>query len=293
MESSHPPIPIDQQSLVALNQLSSDESGLRGDRLLFLIDDEGVALGQDELPRMALIRPRLVGEDLEVCAPDRSALTLALTDQGEPRDTTHLHDRAPAIDQGDRAARWFSEFLGRSCRLMANPNLRTREAPAAYSHLFSPAQSRFAAVAPILLTSEASLADLNARIAKPIRMNRLRPNVVDDGSSAFHEDRWARLRIGDLELEKVASCERRSVTQLDQETAARGIEPIRTLAKYRQQPGGIGGGIAFGIYFRPLAPGVLRLGDRVTLLESQTKFVPNDGSSVIDERDAPVPPGDV
>jgi uncharacterized protein YcbX len=54
-------------------------------------------------------------------------------------------------------------------------------------------------------------------------------------------------------------------------SATRTSEPIRTLAKYRRQPGGIGGGIVSGSYFRPLGPGILRLGDEVTVLEQQNQ----------------------
>jgi uncharacterized protein YcbX len=278
---------------MALERAEIDESGLRGDRLLFLIDENGDSLGQEELPRMVLIKPSIVGANLVVVAPDRDSLELAVSDQGESRPTKHWNDAAPAIDQGDEAARWFSEFLGTPCRLMANSEIHKRTAPEKYRHIFSAEQSRFTAVAPILLTSEASLVDLNGRIAKPIRMNRFRQNLVVEGSAAFHEDWWARLQIGDLELQKVASSERCSVTQLNQETAERGIEPIRTLAKYRRQPGGVDGGLVFGIYFRPLQPGVLQLGDEVTVLETQDRFVPNDRTAVVAEGDLPMPPSDL
>jgi uncharacterized protein YcbX len=285
--------PIKSCGGMALERAEIDASGLRGDRLLFLIDEHGDALGQEELPRMALIQPSLVGTHLAVVAPDQDPLELAVVDRGESRQTKHWHDEAPAIDQGDEAARWFSEFLGTACRLMASSEVHERVAPAKYSHIFPAAQSRFTAVAPILLTSEASLVDLNGRIAKPIRMNRFRQNLVVEGSAPFHEEWWARLRIGDLEFEKVASSERCSVTQLNQETAERGVEPIRTLAKYRRQPGGIGGGVVFGVYFRPLRPGVLRLGDSVTVLETQDRFVPNDRTAKIAEGDLPTPPSDL
>jgi uncharacterized protein YcbX len=168
--------------------------------------------------------------------------------------------------------------------------IHRRQVPREWSHIFPPEQSRLTAVSPILLTSEESLADLNGRIAKPIRMNRFRQNIAVEGGQAFDEDWWARLRIGELEFEKVVSCERCSFTQVDQETATRTSEPIRTLAKYRRQPGGVGGGIVFGIYFRPLGPGVLRLGDDVTVLERQKRFVPNDGTGVVTGTEEPLPP---
>ncbi len=285
--------PIKSCGGMELERAEIDESGLRGDRLLFLIDENGDALGQDDLPRMALIKPSIIGADLVVAAPDRDSLELVVADQGESRQTKHWEDEAPAIDQGDDAARWFSEYLDTPCRLMASTEVHKRPVPEKYRHIFPAEQSRFTAVAPILLTSEASLADFNSRVKKPIRMNRFRQNLVVEGSAPFHEEWWARLRIGDLELEKVASSERCGITQLNQETAERGIEPIRTLAKYRKQPGGVEGGIIFGVYFRPIGSGILNLGDEVTVLETQERFIPNDRAAVIAEGDMPTPPSDL
>jgi uncharacterized protein YcbX len=242
---------------------------------------------------MVLIQARIIGANLSVTAPGQGSLEVRVLEQGESRPTRHWLHEAPAVDQGDEASRWFSEFLGTACRLMGSAEIHQRAAPEKYRHIFPTEQRRFTSVAPILLTSEASLDDLNGRIAKPIRMNRFRQNVVVEGGAPFHEEWWARVRIGEMEFEKVATSERCSVTQLDQETAERGIEPIRTLAKYRRQPGGVDGGLVFGVYFRPLGPGALRVGDEVTVLETQDRFVPNDRAAVVVEADLPIRPSDL
>jgi uncharacterized protein YcbX len=285
--------PVKSCGGMPLEHAEIDESGLRGDRLLFLIDENGEALSQSGLPRMALIQPSLVGSELSVLAPGQGPLEVSVVDRGALRQAKFWLDEASAVDQGDEAARWFSAFLDTPCRLMANAEIHPRTVPDKLREIFPAKQSRFTAVAPILLTSESSLADLNGRIAKPIGMNRFRQNLVIEGSAPFYEEWWARLRIGDMEFEKVISCERCGITQLNQETGERGVEPIRTLAKFHQQPGGIGGGIVFGIYFRPLQPGVLHLGDEVTVLEAQGRFLPNDRTAVVAEEDLPVPPIDL
>ncbi len=282
--------PIKSCGGMVLEEAEVDASGFRGDRCLVLVDSNGESLSQDEVPRLALIQPRLVANELEVTAPGQDPLKLTIALDGESREAKLWHDSVTAIDQGDEAARWFGEFLGSPCRLLGSFDDHDRRVPAEWSHIFPSNQSRMTAVSPILLTSEDSLADLNGRIAKPIRMNRFRQSIAVEGAGAFHEDWWGRLRIGDIEFEKVISCERCGITQVDQETATRTSEPIRTLAKYRRQPGGIGGGIVFGIYFRPLGRGVLRLGDEVTVLEQQSRFVPNDGTGVVAEGEGPEPP---
>ena len=54
---------------------------------------------------------------------------------------------------------------------------------------------------PLLLISEASLADLNGRLAQPIPMRQFRPNLVVAGCLPFEEDNWRRVRIGEVEYD--------------------------------------------------------------------------------------------
>ncbi len=121
--------PIKSCGGMTLEQAEIDESGLRGDRLLFVIDENGEGLGQVAHPRMALIQPSLVGTDLSVSAPGQGSLEIPVIDQGELRQTKHWHQEAPAVDQGDEAARWFSEFLGTACRLMGSAEIHKRTVP--------------------------------------------------------------------------------------------------------------------------------------------------------------------
>src|SRR5437868_378675 len=87
---------------------------------------------------------------------------------------------------------------------------------------------------PILLVSEASLADLNGRLAAPIAMTRFRPNIVVAGCASFAEDGWARLRIGEIGFRGVKPCDRCVVTTIDPTTGKGGVEPLRTLASFRR-----------------------------------------------------------
>jgi uncharacterized protein YcbX len=90
-----------------------------------------------------------------------------------------------------------------------------------------------------LLISEASLEELNRRLEQPLPMNRFRPNLVVRGCEPFAEDGWGDLRLGDLELRVVKPCARCVTTTTDQDTAARGVEPLRTLATFRKRDGGV------------------------------------------------------
>ncbi len=65
-------------------------------------------------------------------------------------------------------------------------------------------------------------------------MTRFRPNLVIDGTDAWAEDGWRRLRIGDAEFLAVKGCSRCAITTTDPETTERRKEPLATLARHRR-----------------------------------------------------------
>ncbi len=94
-------------------------------------------------------------------------------------------------------------------------------------------------------------------------MNRFRPNVVISGVEPFAEDTWRLIRIGDAIFRSPKGCDRCVMTTTDAETAARGKEPIATLARHRRYDGATW----FGMNLIPDSPGaVIRVGDDVEIL---------------------------
>jgi uncharacterized protein YcbX len=138
------------------------------DREWMLVDDDNNFLTQREHPRMALITPRLRSETLELRAPGmlRLDLTLDLPDPDTaPRRTVKLWQHTLDAYDGDSVTRqWFSQFLGVSCQLV-------RFHPEAH-HPVNPARTGgkdigtlFSDGYPLLLIGQASLDDLNRRLA--------------------------------------------------------------------------------------------------------------------------------
>jgi uncharacterized protein YcbX len=127
---------------------------------------------------------------------------------------------------------------------------------------------------PFLLIGEASLADLNARLAVPLPMNRFRPNLVVAGSTPFAEDEWRSLLVGGIPMEVVKPCARCVVTTTDQERGRRdGEEPLRTLSTFRRR----GSGVLFGQNLVHYGTGVLRSGDPITVVSRE----PGAGNPVL------------
>jgi uncharacterized protein YcbX len=239
-----------------------DDFGLRNDRRFMVVNQSGEFLTQRLHPRLALVTPHVEGGRLRVNAPGMPELDLPL--QPEPTVVTQVtiwNDACAATWLGETAAQWFSEVLGRSCSLVHMHAQTRRPTNPVYDK--TGARVSFADAFPFLIISEASLADLNRRLADPLPMNRFRPNLTVSGGDPYQEDGWTRIRIGRLPLNVVKPCARCVITTTDQATTERGVEPLRTLATYRN----IGGQVMFGQNAVHESGGSLRIGDRVVVVQ--------------------------
>ena len=146
--------------------------------------------------------------------------------------------RASAANE---VSEWFSDVIGTECRLVFMPDATRRSV----NPLFNKNDDvvSFADGYPLMALSEASLADLNQRIARldadegvrvPLPMNRFRPNIVVSGCDAFAEDNWRQIQIGDAVFRSTKPCERCVITTVDQAKGEfTGKEPLKTLDSYR------------------------------------------------------------
>ncbi len=248
--------PIKSAGGISPAEWEVDDFGLRYDRRWMVIDDAGELVTQRDRPRLALVRTRLTGDGLEVTAPGHPALELPLHPSGGATTTAIVwDDSCRALLAGEAAARWFSELLQCSCRLVYMPDETVRPA----DPTFAPPGIRvsFADAFPFLLISEESLADLGSRLAVPLPMNRFRPNLVIAGGAPYVEDTLTGFELAGILFRVVKPCDRCVITTTDQETAQRGREPLQTLATYRRQ----GGKVLFGQNVVHLGRGRLRVGE--------------------------------
>jgi uncharacterized protein YcbX len=239
-----------------------ERMGLQDDRRMMVTTPEGEFLTQREFPRLALVTPKLMNGTVELCAPGYDSIQIGIQTTGAPISVNIWKSKGvQAIDQGEEAAQWFSDWLRTDVRLVhiADGYKRLVNEKRA---IHDDDHTGFADGYPILLTSEEGLADLNARLDSPVPMNRFRPNIVVKGCEPFAEDTWNRIRIGDVELAIVKPCARCEVTTIDKETLERSREPLKTLGKYRKQKLGA----IFGQNAIPLNEGNLRLGMKVEIL---------------------------
>jgi uncharacterized protein YcbX len=116
------------------------------------------------------------------------------------------------------------------------------------------AQTQFADGYALLLASEASMAELNARLAAAgqgaVGIERFRPNIVLAGVEAHDEDRIDILHVstaeGEALLQPVKPCVRCQIPDIDPATAASSPEVGDLLRSYRADPR-VDGAITFGM----------------------------------------------
>lgn len=244
--------------------------GLAGDRRWALIDDGGKVVTQRQQPRLAQAAAELVPGGVRLSAPGRASLSVPVPDPTTAdRATLDLFgDKVEAVLAGAAAHVWCSEYLGCETRLVHMNDPATRR-PVDPEHGRPGETVSFADGYPLLLTTLASLDALNSLIAQgdrahegPLPMNRFRPNVVVAGTTAWAEDDWTRVTIGEVAFRVAKMCGRCVVTTTDQDTAERGREPLRTLGRHRR----FGSQLIFGQNLVPESTGIVRVGDPVTVV---------------------------
>ncbi|WP_405759144.1 MOSC N-terminal beta barrel domain-containing protein [Streptomyces sp. NBC_01420] len=243
-------------------------TGLAHDRTFMVVDAaEGAFRSQRTHPAMAAVGARILdsGAALALSAEGTGTLRFDVAPDGPRREVTMFgRDLGEAVDQGDEAAEWFSDVLGAASRLV-----RVRPGFDRDGWGETPGKVNFGDAHAVLVTSTASLAGLNVRIAArgdaaPVPMDRFRANIVLTGDDEPHfEDRVARMTVGTAELAYSVRALRCNVPLVDQRTGRRaGPEPVRTLATYRREPD-FGNKLSFGAKNAVVREGVVRVGDPV------------------------------
>ena len=234
------------------------DRGLEHDRRWMLVDEEGNFMTQREVGTMACLHTSAGSEGFQV-TDIRTGATLDLPwslSAGTERMCSVWSDRVRTRVGEPAWSDWFSAQLGRSVQLVYMPDATKRRTDGRYAKGLTSLSDGF----PFLIVSQASLDELNTRLPSPIGMERFRPNFVVAGGTAFQEDAWTDIRIGDAHFQLVKPCARCVVITTDQRTGERYKEPLRTLATYRSK----GNKVLFGINAMGDASGSVRVGDLVS-----------------------------
>ncbi len=253
--------PIKSLGGIALGKAQVRKKGLQHDRRWMLIDERGVAMTQRDFHEMALFKPRIDGQQMTIeYTRDGQVISSARCNVSNPASgdkiTAQVWADAVSVLEVDRVlSQWFSDHLRVNCRLVAFPEKNPRAVDPRYA--VGNDHVSLADAYPFLMIGQASLDDLNSRLDTPVPMNRFRPNFVFTGGTAFAEDSWRELTIGQLKFVAVKKSARCNLPTVNQDTAVTGPEPLRTLSKYRK----VGNNVYFGQNLITLDEGMVAVGD--------------------------------
>lgn len=254
--------PIKSLGGIRLTKAQILEKGLAFDRRWMLVDEEGKFLTQRVYPEMALLKLTIDNEQLTITHTHKSSKHSILLHPkvvSEAKEVTIWDDTVKAFEVSEESSQWFSEMLSIPCRLVYFPEENVRAVDPRYAS--DQENVSLADGYPFLIIGEASLADLNSKMESPLPMNRFRPNFVFSGGQPFEEDHWKEFTIGSNRFLGVKPCSRCVLTTVDQDTAVKGIEPLRTLATYRKW----NNKIYFGQNLLAIDHTFVHEGDRITL----------------------------
>lgn len=272
MRLSHIAIhPIKAARAISLSSSRVFFRGLDEDRLWMIVRPNGRFITQREDPRLAtlIVEPTSTGLRLDI--PGHGSVSVATPNTSAPTITVTVWQAMVKARPAIEASKALSAWLGEPVDLVRLDDEARRDVNPSWS---KPGDYvSFADAFPILVTTQASLDALNAELSTAIPMSRFRPNLVIEGSDAWADDSWRRIRIGDVELDLVKPCDRCVVTTTDQLTGERtGDEPIRTLRRLRWSNDRRVVGVLFGWNAIPRRLGTVKVGDPVEVIQSGARW---------------------
>uniref|UniRef100_A0A8C0SR72 Mitochondrial amidoxime reducing component 2 n=2 Tax=Canis lupus familiaris TaxID=9615 RepID=A0A8C0SR72_CANLF len=161
------------------------------DRFWLVIKEDGHMVTARQEPRLVLVSITCEGECLMLKAPgmDQLVLPSKLPPSNKVHDCRLFGMDIKGRDCGDEAAQWFTSFLKTEAFRLVQFEKHMKGRPS--KEIFSPVvpnyQVAYPDCSPIMILSEASLADLNTRLEKKVKMDQFRPNIVVTGCDAFEE----------------------------------------------------------------------------------------------------------
>ncbi|KAF9285314.1 hypothetical protein BGZ68_003963 [Mortierella alpina] len=234
--------PIKSCKAIELSESHLSKYGLEHDRVFLVIDLETNKLRtMRELPAMTLIEPKFVDDKLVITASGKT-LTVPLAPNPanyEKRTVSVWREQLEAIDLGDEAAKFFTEYLAVPCRFVFKSPTHVRpvveHSPGVAEFGFQP-ETAFADNFPILCLSEESVKDINTHLEKPITALNFRPNLLIAGvTKAFEEDTWCIVDIRGVSYYFVCRCTRCDMPNIDPETGVKDkLQPQKTLQSLRR-----------------------------------------------------------
>lgn len=231
--------PIKSLRGIAVDSVNIDQFGLEHDRRWMLIDDNNKFVSQRQISELCLINVDLIEQGLRLQAKGMQECQVSISELSEHKIQVSVwHDVCSARLAPKQINATISHFLQASVSLVYMEQDEVRAVNPDYA-IAENNKTSFTDGFPLLIIGQASLNDLNNRLAanghSQIGIERFRPNIVVASQTAFAEDNWQVIEIGNVKISLVKPCSRCIIPTIDVETAQRSKEPLSTLKQYRQK----------------------------------------------------------
>lgn len=256
--------PIKSLGGISLNEALLEERGLKYDRRWMLVDKNGVFLTQRKHFEMALLQVSISNSKITITHKINADLKISFSTEeytGEAIPITIWNDRSTGVEVNTQVSDWLSHLLKMKVKLVKMPAEHKRPVDPKYAS--NNEIVSFADDYPCLIIGQSSLDALNAKLPEPILMDRFRPNFVFTGGEPHIEDKFKTFQLGNSLFSAVKPCARCVLTTVNQQTGAKGQEPLRTLASYRT----FDKKVMFGQNLIHQGLGIVRVGDELKIKE--------------------------
>jgi uncharacterized protein YcbX len=262
--------PIKSLGGIAKQQVDIIDTGFKYDRRWMLVDENNLFLTQRMHPLMALLQTGENKEGIFVFHKQNPLHSIMLPPENEYSKkvtVTVWDDVCAALEADEDTNSWFSGMLQLNCKLVYMPDDSKRLVDKRYAA--NDEITSFSDGYPILMIGQTALDYLNKQLIAALPMDRFRPNIVFTGGHAHIEDEMAAFEINHIPFLGVKPCARCVMTTINQQTAAGGKEPLKTLASYRMK----NNKIYFGQNILQQQNGSISVGDTIKIITQQEPFI--------------------
>ncbi|VDK51875.1 unnamed protein product [Anisakis simplex] len=273
-----------QVEALEVTKLGGRNGDLRDRHFCVYVKSTLVNLDAKQCASLVVVEPNVQNGILTLSAPGHKPVSVDIEEVIERHNVVTVrlfgNVRQAGLDCGAEVGKWIANVLGKEDEFgllcYVDGLYSERWSRRKYGWLFSwiPRNEKIAYpyVAPFLGLNSASISDIRSRCGnnKPFNARYFRGNIVIDGCSAFDEDWWMELKIGDAVFDCYEPCPRCHVITIN---PANGVQdpdgqPLRELRRYRLAPEGKLRKLFqqkpfFGVFMGVNECGTIHVGDKV------------------------------
>ena len=255
--------PIKSLGGINVSKISVEAPGLEYDRRFMLVDEHNNFITQRTRPELTRfqLHSKQDGFDVIDQSTQKSKFLKFSPLVGFREEVQIWDDRVMADEVLEDWSAWFSEKLDQNVRLFQLSSSSSRTINPSFQTENSKVSS-FADSLPILLCSKASYDQFESLLDLPLDWRRFRPNIIVSNQTAFEEDTWHEISIGnEVKLFGAKPCARCQLINVNPNDGTSDSNILKTLAQIRK----FDNKVYFGQQFVPISLGEIKVGDTITI----------------------------